>query len=72
MPTVDLKHIVDALVAERKRIAHDEPGGNLHLCDQLSYAIEQVELTQAITDIVENPSRHLHGRSLGMAIWDLF
>lgn len=67
----DLKYVVEALVAERKRIAGESEGGNLHLCDQLSHVIEQVELTQAVADIVESPAGH-PASSLGMAIWDLF
>lgn len=69
---IDLTHVVNALQEERKRIASDEPGGNLHLCDQLAYVVQQIELVQAVVEIVEEPQRHLDGRSLGMAIWDLF
>ncbi len=66
-----LRHVVEALRAERKRIARDEPGGNLHLCDHLSHVIEQVEMVQAVADIVER-GVPTGTESLGMAIWDLF
>ncbi len=68
---LDLQHVIDALRDERKRIANDEPGGNLHLCDQLSHVIEQVEMVQAVADIVEK-GVPTGTPSLGMAIWDLF
>lgn len=68
---VDLAHVNEAVLAERKRIANEEPEGNLHLCDQLSYVAQQIDMVQAVADLIEK-GIPADAPSLGMAIWDLF